>query len=394
MKSLVVASGAILGRCWGLRRRGRPQRHATGALLRGDPDLWGSTYGPGKNLHAVRGLRSRHGRAVCSVACLAWVRWIAGSAETVPATKAKGELACWGKLLGCSLVGGRAGITVRTKWPSSSATGDDARRSRGNPVSGDAGADRGGKPAGPKPQRLPASPPPEEGLRRRPARRRLSRYRGQGHRALKMGLLSVLASVTVLMVTQRPLPGVWGILFSVGVIAIVLAVGIVFDIVGVSVTAASPQPFHARAAHSEAGAVQSIRLLRHADKVANFCLDFVGDLAGTLTGAMATATVYRLTDSSNAVLFGSLAVGVVAGVNVGVKSIAKSVALGNATDVVRHAGEVLSWTERLGVPPLLATRPNSDHRKPMQPTKRKRALTGSEMRPKGKGSQHGRSGPH
>lgn len=47
MKSLVVALGAIPGRCWGLRRRGRLQRHAAGALLRGDPEPWGPTYGPG-----------------------------------------------------------------------------------------------------------------------------------------------------------------------------------------------------------------------------------------------------------------------------------------------------------------------------------------------------------
>jgi len=208
-----------------------------------------------------------------------------------------------------------------------------------------------------------------------------------------MGLLSLAASLAVLWATQRPvLVGIGGVLFSVGVVALVLAIGIVFDVVGVSVTAASAEPFHARAAHGEPGAVQSLRLLRHADRVANFCLDFVGDLAGTLTGALATAAAYRLAGASDAVLWGSFAVGVVAGVNVGVKAVAKSVALGAATDVVRWTGEVLSWTERMGLPPLLA-----DHRararrgaKGHTGTHAARAQPG----PNGKGSQHGRTGPH
>lgn len=206
-----------------------------------------------------------------------------------------------------------------------------------------------------------------------------------------MGMVSLAASLAVLMATQRSFPGIWGVVFSVGVVSVVLAIGIVFDIVGVSVTAASVGPFHARAAHSEPGAVQSIRLIRHADKVANICLDFVGDLAGTLTGALATAAVYRLTGASNAVLFGSVAVGVVAGVSVGVKSIAKSVAIRNATDVVRRTGEVLSWTERLGIPPLWPDRPKGAHGKTA--ARDRNGSSDSEMRPSGKGSRHGRSGP-
>jgi hypothetical protein len=206
-----------------------------------------------------------------------------------------------------------------------------------------------------------------------------------------MGLLSLVASIGVLMATQRPLPGIWGVAFSIGVVTFVLAIGILFDIIGVSVTAASARPFHARAAHSEPGAVQSIRLIRHADKVANFCLDFVGDLAGTLTGALATGAVYRFTGRADAILFASVAVGVVAGVNVGVKAVAKSIALANATDVVRLTGEVLSWTERLGAPPLLRDRPKGVRR----PSTGKTAngATGPETGPNGKGSRHGRSGP-
>lgn len=169
-----------------------------------------------------------------------------------------------------------------------------------------------------------------------------------------MGALSLVVSVAVLLVAQRPMSGAAGLGFSAVVVAFVIAVGLIFDMVGVAVAAAPAHPFHARAARDHAGAVQSLRLLRHADRVANFCLDFVGDVAGTLTGALATAAVYRVAGGSDVVLWGALAVGAVAGATVGLKAVAKAVALADSVAVVRLAGEVLSWTERLGLPPILA----------------------------------------
>lgn len=240
-----------------------------------------------------------------------------------------------------------------------------ARRAgrRGNPAGGNAGAGRGGKPAGPKPQRLPDRLPPSTGLKRRVMTARRRPWQGVGVRALFMAALSLIVSAAVLLVTERPVPGVEGTVFSAAVVAFVLAVGLLFDMVGVAVAAATPGPFHARAARSHAGAAQSLRLIRHADQVANFCLDFVGDVSGTLTGALATGAVYRLAGSHDPVVWAAIAVGAVAGTNVGLKAFAKAVALSDSVTVVRLTGEVLFWSERLGAPPVLAGR----RRRPQRP---------------------------
>ena len=72
-----------------------------------------------------------------------------------------------------------------------------------------------------------------------------------------------------------------------------------------------------------------------------------------------TAAAYRLAGGGDVVLWGALAVGAVAGVNVGAKAVAKAVALRDSVAVVRVAGEVLSWTERVGAPPILAAKGKS-----------------------------------
>ena len=65
----------------------------------------------------------------------------------------------------------------------------------------------------------------------------------------------------------------------------IVALGILFDMVGVAVTAADEKPFHAMAAKKVPGAGKAIWLLRNADKVASFCNDVVGDSFGRHRGA-------------------------------------------------------------------------------------------------------------
>ncbi len=73
------------------------------------------------------------------------------------------------------------------------------------------------------------------------------------------------------------------------VLAVFIALGIVFDMIGVAVTAADPKPFHSMAAHKEKGAKEAIRLLKNANQVSSFCNDVVGD-----TSAASSAVPRRL----------------------------------------------------------------------------------------------------
>ena len=68
--------------------------------------------------------------------------------------------------------------------------------------------------------------------------------------------------------------------YAVAVLVLVLFVllGIVFDVIGVAVTAADMKPFHSMAAHREKGAREALFLLKNAEKVSSFCNDVVGDI--------------------------------------------------------------------------------------------------------------------
>ena len=65
---------------------------------------------------------------------------------------------------------------------------------------------------------------------------------------------------------------------SIFILILVIAIGIGFDIIGVAVTVANEEEFHAKATKKVKGSKASIHLIKNAAKVANFCADVVGDI--------------------------------------------------------------------------------------------------------------------
>ena len=71
------------------------------------------------------------------------------------------------------------------------------------------------------------------------------------------------------------------------VLLAIIAIGILFDLLGVAVTAADEKPFHSMAARKVVGAAEAIHLLRNAGKVSTICCDVVGDICGIISGTAA-----------------------------------------------------------------------------------------------------------
>jgi len=123
-------------------------------------------------------------------------------------------------------------------------------------------------------------------------------------------------------------------------------IGIIFDIIGVSVTAASEVPFHSLAARKVRGAKEAIRLIRNADKVGNFCNDVIGDIAGIISGSATTAIVVMLNSfsSSNHEMILSVALaGLVAALTVGGKAFGKGIAILNCNSIIFTVGKLISF---------------------------------------------------
>ncbi|NLI93554.1 MAG: hypothetical protein GX434_15610 [Peptococcaceae bacterium] len=132
---------------------------------------------------------------------------------------------------------------------------------------------------------------------------------------------------------------------------IVILTGIIFDIIGIAVTAADEAPHHARAAKKVFGAKQSVFLIKRCDKVANFANDIVGDITGTLSGAMGATIVISLVNQypqleSWKVLLNVLFLGVIASLTVAGKAWGKTLAINEANRIVDITGRFIAGLEK------------------------------------------------
>ena len=98
------------------------------------------------------------------------------------------------------------------------------------------------------------------GGRKQPGRS--SQYRW----AAEVFVLAIVLSAALSMASETTLSGA-GIAAALSVLAVFIGLGILFDIIGVAVTAADPKPFHSMASHKEKGAAEALMLLRNAGRV-------------------------------------------------------------------------------------------------------------------------------
>jgi hypothetical protein len=132
--------------------------------------------------------------------------------------------------------------------------------------------------------------------------------------------------------------------FAALVVLAIIFLGVLFDVIGVAVTAADEKPFHSMASKRIRGARQAINLLRNAPKVSSFCNDVVGDICSVVSGAAGTAIVYRIFTGSSGVSFIEILVGAfIAALTVGGKGFAKNLGMNNADYIVFKAGRFLSY---------------------------------------------------
>ena len=66
------------------------------------------------------------------------------------------------------------------------------------------------------------------------------------------------------------------------ILFLVIFAGIFFDIIGVAVTVANEDEFHAKATKKAKGAKTSLRLIKNSVRVANVCADVIGDICRSI----------------------------------------------------------------------------------------------------------------
>ena len=126
----------------------------------------------------------------------------------------------------------------------------------------------------------------------------------------------------------------------------IILIGILFDVIGVAVTAADETPFHAMASRKVPEAMEALHLIRNANRVSSFCNDVIGDICGVISGsasAVIAARVIARHATGAELLVNLLMSALVAGMTVGGKAFGKTFAMQKSTEIVQATAKVLHF---------------------------------------------------
>lgn len=153
---------------------------------------------------------------------------------------------------------------------------------------------------------------------------------------IKILIMSFCISFGLSFVSEMTIPNL-SLLFGIIVTLLFIGLGILFDIIGVSVTSSDEAVFHSMNSRKVKGASIAVKFKKNADKVASFCNDVIGDICGIVSGAAGTtiAAIIITTYDFNPLIVTLTVSATIAALTIGGKAVGKSFAI-NKSDIILY----------------------------------------------------------
>lgn len=153
---------------------------------------------------------------------------------------------------------------------------------------------------------------------------------------IKILIMSFAISFGLSFVSEMTIPNL-SLVLGIVVTLLFIGLGIVFDIIGVSVTSSDEAVFHSMNARKVKGASVAVKFKKNADKVSSFCNDVIGDICGIVSGAAGTtiAAIITTTYNLNPLIVALTVSATIAALTIGGKAIGKSFAI-NKSDIILY----------------------------------------------------------
>lgn len=152
---------------------------------------------------------------------------------------------------------------------------------------------------------------------------------------IQISLTAFLISFIFSFISEAILPNVT-IFIGILLVFLFIGIGVFFDMVGVSVTAADLKPFNSMSSRKVKGSSLAVKFIKNADKVASFCNDVIGDICGIVSGSAGVIIASSIAKNLNFNPFlTSLTVtALIASLTIGGKALGKSFAINKSNEIL------------------------------------------------------------
>lgn len=151
---------------------------------------------------------------------------------------------------------------------------------------------------------------------------------------IKITLCALFISFIFSLIMDNLVPNINAII-GILLVLIIIIIGVIFDMIGVSVTACDIKPFNSMASKRVRGSKTAIWLIKNAEKVSSFCNDVIGDVCGIISGSLGIliSGTISLEFELNISLVTLVLTSIIAALTIGGKALGKSYAI-NKSDVI------------------------------------------------------------
>ena len=163
----------------------------------------------------------------------------------------------------------------------------------------------------------------------------------------KILILSFVISVVFSFISEIAIPNV-NLFWSIIITLLFILIGVIFDMVGVAVTASDEAVFHSMAANKVRGAKIAVKLKKNADKMSSFCQDVIGDVCGIVSGSTGAVISLKIMEimNSNSIFITLIIMGIISALTIGGKAIEKAFAINKSNEILYRFSVILSYFVR------------------------------------------------
>lgn len=160
---------------------------------------------------------------------------------------------------------------------------------------------------------------------------------------IKIILISFIISVFFSFISEMTIPK-FNVFLGIVVCLLFIFVGIIFDMIGVSVTASDESIFNSMASKKIRGAKLAVKFKKKADKVSSFCNDVVGDICGIISGSAGAVIALRISQNTgcNQLIVTLIVTGLISSLTIGGKALVKGTAIKNSNKILHRFTSFLS----------------------------------------------------
>ncbi len=155
-------------------------------------------------------------------------------------------------------------------------------------------------------------------------------------------IASFLISLILALISELVIPNTW-IGINIILVLIFIFLGIITDIIGVSVTTCKEEIFHSMATKKVAGAKKAIKLIKNKEKVSSFCNDVIGDICGVISGSCGISIALKLSVllHINLTLVTVIITALISSLTIGGKAIGKTFSVNHSDKVLYGFSKIL-----------------------------------------------------